>query len=225
VTVAVMVAQREAHLPVASKQSAPALAVDAGPAKDQAAVAAASGALKGKAEVDTGKAVLQGHPKAARPPASAAAKPEAPVGKFERSASRGGDTPIAPNAVELRREPLPVQPEAEQKPPSTATAQPASTSANAAAPARFAPPEGAATGAADETVSVKSLAKKQALPSAAAAAEPSTAGWEKDPPAWLAHVEELRAAGRTEDAEASFRAFRRRYPDYRLPAGFVAPGR
>jgi hypothetical protein len=227
VTTAVMVVQRDTHLPLATQKSAPASAVDAGPAKDQAAVPTASGALKEKAEVETGKAELQAHPRADRTPASSVVPPAAPAGKFERSASHEVDTPIAPAAVELRQEPLraQAQAQAEQKTPSSATAQPASPSANAAAPARFAPQSGVATGTADETVSVESLAKKQALPGPAGEADSSTVAWEKDPQAWLAHVEELRAAGRTEDAEASFQAFRRRYPDYRLPAGFVAPGR
>lgn len=49
--------------------------------------------------------------------------------------------------------------------------------------------------------------------------------WESDPEAWLKHIDELRVAGRGADAEASFRAFRDRYPDHPLPAGFVVPGR
>jgi len=51
------------------------------------------------------------------------------------------------------------------------------------------------------------------------------AAWERDPEAWLKHIDELRLAGRGADAEASFRAFRDRYPDHPLPAGFVVPGR
>ena len=49
--------------------------------------------------------------------------------------------------------------------------------------------------------------------------------WESDPDAWLKHIDELRLAGQGAEAEASFRAFRDRYPDYRLPAGFVIPER
>jgi len=49
--------------------------------------------------------------------------------------------------------------------------------------------------------------------------------WESDPEAWLKHIDELRLAGQRADAEASFRAFRDRYPAYRLPAGFVVPER
>jgi hypothetical protein len=227
VTVTVMVTQRHAHLPVASEQSAPAPAAGARPARDEAAAAAASGAPKeGKDDVGTRKAGLQARPQAARPPAPHGVPPEAPVGKLERPASPGADTPITPATVELRQQPSPVQAEAEQKAASSTTAPPASASANATTPARLAPavrPAGAAA-TADETMSARSLAKKQGLPGTAEA-DLRAAAWERDPQAWLAHVEELRAAGRTEDAEASFRAFRRRYPDYRLPAGFVAPGR
>jgi hypothetical protein len=49
--------------------------------------------------------------------------------------------------------------------------------------------------------------------------------WESDPEAWLKHINELRVAGQGADAEASFREFRDRYPDYQLPAGFVVPER
>lgn len=227
VTVTVMVAQRREHLPLASEQSAPAPAVGAEPVRDQAATAAAAGALKEeKADVGAGKAALQARRQAVRPPASAEAPPDAPVSKLERSETRGVASPIAPTAVEVQREPLPVQAEAEQKAPSSPTAPPASASANAATPARFAPAVGPAGAAAtaDETISARPLAKKQELPKPAEA-DPSAAAWEKDPRAWLAHVEELRAAGHTEDAQASFLAFRSRYPDYRLPPGFVAPGR
>jgi hypothetical protein len=77
--------------------------------------------------------------------------------------------------------------------------------------------------AADELAQAQPLAKKQAMP-AGLGVEPTPSPWEKDPQTWLAHIDELRAAGRGADAKASFRAFRSRYPDYRLPAGFVVPG-
>jgi len=226
-TITLMVGQRGAHLPVASEQPAPASAVGPGSARDQAAAAPASGAVKEeKVDVGDGKAALRARPEAARPPASPEAPTQGQVGKLERRASPGVDTPIAPNAVELRQEPSPAQAEEAPKAPSSTTAPPASASASAAAPARFAPavgPAGAAQTTA-ETTSARSLEKKQGLPSAAEA-DHSAAAWEKDPQAWLAHVEELRAAGRTEDAKASFGAFRSHYPDYQLPAGFVEPGR
>lgn len=85
--------------------------------------------------------------------------------------------------------------------------------------------EGAAPTApgAEERATAGSLAKKQGA-SADSASEPSAKPWEQDPRAWLKHVEELRTSGRIEDAKASFKAFRSRYPDYPLPAGFVLPG-
>jgi len=49
--------------------------------------------------------------------------------------------------------------------------------------------------------------------------------WESDPQAWLKHIDELRLAGQRADADASYRAFRDRYPDYPLPPGFVVPER
>ena len=48
--------------------------------------------------------------------------------------------------------------------------------------------------------------------------------WEQDPAAWLKHIETLRAAGHIDEAKTSFGTFRKRYPDYQLPAGFVVPG-
>ena len=66
----------------------------------------------------------------------------------------------------------------------------------------------------------QALTQRRAL-SNFAEGESKASPWEKDPQTWLAHIEELRVAGRTQDAEASFRAFRDRYPDYQLPAGFV----
>jgi hypothetical protein len=47
--------------------------------------------------------------------------------------------------------------------------------------------------------------------------------WESDPQAWLKHIDELRLAGQRADADANYRAFRDRYPDYPLPPGFVVP--
>jgi hypothetical protein len=75
----------------------------------------------------------------------------------------------------------------------------------------------------EERATAGVLEKKQTV-SADSNSGPSAKPWEQDPRAWLKHVEELRAAGRVEDAKASFKAFRSRYPDYPLPAGFVVPG-
>jgi hypothetical protein len=60
-----------------------------------------------------------------------------------------------------------------------------------------------------------------AKPPAQAAA--SVPAWESSPEAWLRHIDELRVQGRVSDARVSFEAFRRRYPDYELPKGFLVP--
>ncbi len=82
---------------------------------------------------------------------------------------------------------------------------------------------GAYQPAGEERARAQALAKKQTLP-AGLNSEATASPWEKDPQAWLVHIDELRTAGRSVDAKASFRAFRSHYPDYRLPAGFVVPG-
>lgn len=46
---------------------------------------------------------------------------------------------------------------------------------------------------------------------------------ERSPVEWLARIAELRRQGRTAEVEASLREFRRRYPDYPLDAGLMAP--
>jgi thymidylate kinase len=38
------------------------------------------------------------------------------------------------------------------------------------------------------------------------------------PEKWLARIEDLRKQGRIEEAKAGFTAFRKRYPEYPLPA-------
>ena len=82
----------------------------------------------------------------------------------------------------------------------------------------------------DEVPPADELAKgraksDQAFPSAAAnaARAPAAPPWESSPEAWLKHVDELRAQGLLPEARASFEGFRRRYPEYELPKGFVAP--
>ncbi len=77
--------------------------------------------------------------------------------------------------------------------------------------------------AAEENTRARRLAKEQVAP-ATLSSEPVAQPWEQDPKAWLKHIEELRTSGLIEDAKASFKTFRSRYPDYPLPAGFVVPG-
>ena len=58
---------------------------------------------------------------------------------------------------------------------------------------------------------------------AAPASARAQAPWEDSEEAWLKHVDELRNAGRLAEAHESYVAFRLRYPDYRLPAGYIVP--
>jgi hypothetical protein len=77
--------------------------------------------------------------------------------------------------------------------------------------------------AAQENTAARRFAKKEAA-SAVLSPESPAAPWERDPTAWLKHIDDLRIAGRIDDAKASFKTFRNRYPDYPLPAAFVIPG-
>lgn len=228
VTLAVMVAQHDTQLPVAKDQPTPTPARGAEAARDQAEAAPASGALKAKAQPEAVKRAVQAPPQAAGPPASSEASTATAVEKLERSmvpvAKQGPEAkqvpeakkPIAPTGIELRVEPSPARAPAETAPPTPAAAP-------NAIPAPPALQEGTPKATAEGTASALPLAKRRTLASPAEA-DSSGSPWEKDPQGWLGHIEELRAAGRSEDAAISFRAFRTRYPDYQLPAGFVAPG-
>lgn len=73
---------------------------------------------------------------------------------------------------------------------------------------------GASGATAAETLarpSANSSAKSLAAPAAQSAADPAT------PEAWLKHIRELRAAGRSAEAAQSLVRFRARYPDLLLP--------
>jgi hypothetical protein len=85
-----------------------------------------------------------------------------------------------------------------------------------------APSAAPAVPAAEEGLAARSLGKKQQ--GAADASESAAPAWEQDPAAWLKHIDTLRVAGHSDEAKTSFEAFRKRYPDYQLPAGFVVPG-
>jgi hypothetical protein len=77
--------------------------------------------------------------------------------------------------------------------------------------------------AAEESATARALLPKKQAGPADSDSGPAVKPWERDPKSWLKHVEELRGAGRMEEAKTSFKAFRSRYPDYPLPAGFVVP--
>jgi hypothetical protein len=186
-----------------------------GASKDQAEPTAARRATKKQSEGDTAKASPQ-----ARPPAEVAAPAapvpvEAPIDKSEGAAQI--DSQIGRTAKE-REEPLRAQaPATTGLPAATESAAPAANVTAGRPPV----PETAAKATADGTVP-QPLTKKRTL-SDLAEAELKGSPWEKDPQAWLTHIEALRSAGRIQDAETSFRDFRSRYPDFQLPAGFVPP--
>ena len=53
-------------------------------------------------------------------------------------------------------------------------------------------------------------------------ADPGSATKDESPEAWLARITELRKLGRVKEAEDSFSEFRKRYPDYAIPAASIA---
>ena len=216
VTVAVMVSRHEGQLRAIGEQPASGVPAETRTSKDQAEPAPARGATKKQSEGDAAEATLRLRPPAAVPAPTAPVPVEGPIDKSERAAEI--DSQIGRTATE-RGEPLHAQ-----APSSTGLSAAAESASPAANATMAAPPasETTAKATADGTVSAQSLAKKRAL-SDSAGAEQKESPWEKDPQTWLAHIEELRSAGRIQDAEANFRAFRSRYPDFRLPAGFVAP--
>jgi len=63
----------------------------------------------------------------------------------------------------------------------------------------------------EQAIARKGLAARLAAP------------WEHDPVLWLQHIDELRKAGQAAQARASFEAFRKRFPDHKLPTDFVVP--
>jgi hypothetical protein len=218
VTVAVMVSRHDGQLHVIGEQASPpaGLPAEMEASKDQAEPTAARRATKKQSEGDTAKAAPQARPPAEVAAPAAPAAVEAPIDKSEQAAKINSQ--IGRTAKE-RDEPFPAQaPVTTGLPAATESAAPAANVTAAPPPV----PETAAKATADGTVPAQPLTKKRAL-SDSAEAELKASPWEKDPQAWLAHVEELRSAGRIQDAETSFRAFRSRYPDFQLPAGFVPP--
>lgn len=61
-------------------------------------------------------------------------------------------------------------------------------------------------------------AREQSVDLAGAAAPPAAAAASMKPATWLAQVRQLLAANRTEEARASLKRFRKRYPNYVVPA-------
>jgi hypothetical protein len=218
VTLAVMVGRREPQLPTAKEQPPPAAARSAGAERDQAEAPSESDAVKEKVGPSPSKQAIQTRSKAEQSPPLPATPTADAVEKDERATASEAQNAAAPAATGLRVE---LSPAAAPLKPSAAAPPVGAAGANAP-PAQSNLQEGAAKPAAGETAAARPLAKKRAQ---AEPAETDSRGlpWDNDPQAWLAHIEALRMMGRTAEAAASFRTFRTRYPDYRLPDGYVAP--
>jgi hypothetical protein len=219
-TVAMMVVQHDPQPLATREQPASGLPATVGTAKDQAQPASGDRTAKEQLKIDAAKAAPQVRPSAAAPGPSSSAPIETHSERSELAAKMESHSPLARTATEqdtpvrLQAPPEAALPAAAETP---APAMPADATA-APPPASEAPAKATAGG----TVSGQSLARKPAL-SNFAEAELKASPWEKDPQTWLAHIEELRAVGRMQDAQTSFRTFRGRYPDYPLPVGFVPP--
>jgi hypothetical protein len=221
VTVALMVVQRDPRSLATREQPASGLPAAVGVAKDQAQPASGDRAAKEQVKVEAAKATPQVRPPAAPPMPSSSAPIETHTERSDLAAKKmESHSPMARAAVE-QDEPPRMQVPSEPALPAGAETPTRVTAARAAAPPPA--PEGAAKATADGIMSGQSLNKERAPSNVAHQAELKASPWEKDPQTWLAHIEELRAAGRLQDAQASFRAFRGRYPDYSLPSGFVPP--
>jgi hypothetical protein len=220
VSAAVMVARHDPQSLDTKQRPASALPAQVGAYKDQAEPASDDRTAYEQRERDTIKGTSRARPPAAVAAPSSLAPAQARVDRSEVAAK--SERPIARAAPE-QEEPLRTQTPAKTALPAAAEASAPAVAAVAAAAAAAPPaPAEAAKAAADGTLSGQPMTKRRGL-SNFAEAESKASPWEKDPQTWLAHIEELRVAGRTQAAEASFRAFRSRYPDYQLPAGFVTP--
>jgi hypothetical protein len=220
VTITVMLAQHDAHLPAGKERDAPTPDLDSGAArKDRAGPASASDALAEKPQPGPAKGAIRFPRQATRPPAAPEAPSAAGVRKLEQSMSSETKTAPDPAATELQEKQARTPAKVTSPAPAGGPAPPAAANV---APPPSTPPEEAEEGSADRTVTTQPLAKRRAL-AGPSELDSSVSPWEKDPEAWLAHIEKLQAAGRNDEAAASFRTFRGRYPDYRLPANFVAP--
>lgn len=144
--------------------------------------------------------------------------------------SRGGEQPASPQQV------LPdavnaaiAEPERQAFPAAQMTASDAATAsvAMSAPPSAPAAPESgvqrsiAAAPAAASNASGAPRAERRSLRATESVTRnlvsPDTAKKDESPEAWLARIAELRKQGRIKEAEESFAAFRKRYPDYPIP--------
>jgi hypothetical protein len=221
VTVAMMVSLHNPQSLVTSQRPSLGAPAEVGVPNDQNEPARGARAAKEQSKVEADKTAPQVRPSAAVLAPSTPAPVESSIERAERADLAAKIESHVARTTAERDEPPRVQAARTPALPAAADASAPARAANATAAPSTAP-EAAAEATADGGVSGQPLTKKRAT-SNFAQAESKDSPWEKDPQTWLEHIEELRAAGRMHDAEASFRAFRDRYPDYQLPAGFVAP--
>jgi len=90
---------------------------------------------------------------------------------------------------------------------------------SAAAPA--AAPQGGPAPQAAQSIAGQPQPERRSLQSAEAARDSATtemAKRQETPEAWLARIAQMRKQGRNREAEDNLAEFRKRYPDYRIPA-------
>jgi len=243
-TITLMVAERDGRAPVPASRPGPASGPAPGEAKDRTETPSMPLALgrqpaptgakaEAKARASRSSEMVAGTSLETRDPLSIRPGPRdellPPTAEQAAEQPAPAKVPSAPQAPSPTKGPAttPASVAPEQGRADTAASQ-VEVSVNEALAAKVAPvgpmheerASSQPTAAAEERAGAQAFAKKQAGLSSESTASP----WEKDPQAWLTHIDALRTAGRNADAAASFRAFRSRYPDYRLPTGFIAPG-
>ena len=229
-TLTVMVGEQQRHVPEA-KAPAPPVAPPVEQSKPDATTSAPT--IRRKAAPDAGPAApepqLQSnvhqpeHDRRQSPTAPAREEQSAreaaapPPLRAESEAAPASDAPAA--AVEPPRPGQFSEPSAEDSGAELRKREdhdgrvtpPRGAGADAASEAMTAPKSGLRDNANERAFAGKELAARQPAP------------WERDPVLWLQRIDELRKAGRSAQARASFEAFRKRFPDYKLPTDFVVP--
>ena len=215
-TLAVMVGRHSPQPALESEQRAPEPGLGVGAPKDRAEDATpAYRVSKEKAAASPARRAAQMGPKREEAPASHDVAESTAVEKVSRPAAAESKSSVR-TGMELPVESARVAAPAGHE----AAAPPAATAETNLVPVELEP---AATKAkAEKAVPTQGLARNRAQ-ATSPETDSSSAPWEKDPQAWLAQIENLRAMGHNQDAVVSFRAFRSRYPEYQLPAEFVVP--
>ena len=221
-TVAVMMSQHDTQ--ISADRKMPQSAADVGTSKEKIepkkadAVALKRIAAKDEA-AESAYATPPAHPRVVLPPPAspesvegAVQKPKIEAQLVDSPARTESELPEPLRAQSQMRAEVPMAKEV-SAPAVPASAPPSPTASDVAAKT---------TASETRSVVAQPLTEKRRLANIGEG-ESKSPPWEKDPQSWLAHVDELRVAGRSQDALASFRAFRDRYPDYQLPTGFVVP--